>query len=1536
MRCAVLGPLEVRDDAEQVLGVPGAKERHLLAVLAAAFPGSVTVDQLIESLWDGAPPRTGRKSLQAHVVRLRTALEPGRPTGSPGRYVVRRHDGYALALDRDRLDATAFVDLAARGRALLSAGDAAAADDLLRQALDLWRGRPYADWPDALELDGERERLEGIRGHALEAYWEAELALGRHAEAVPELGRLLRDHPLHEPWWALQALALYRCGRQADALESLRGARKTLADELGVDPGTRLRELEQAILAHDPALDLGAPAGPPSTPSRTRPSVSGCPYKGLARYEIDDAAVFRGRDRLVGTLVTALVDHRLLVVSGSSGAGKSSVIRAGLVPALRTGSLPGSSDWAPVVVTPGPRPVDTLSSLTGANPPSSPVVLVCDQLEQLWSAGTHAGERAAFLDTVLGLLADDVVTRCVLVVRGDHIGRLAEHPDIAPLLHGALVMVPPLSETELRQVVEEPARAAGLEVEPDLTDVAVRDVLGRTGALPLLSTALAETWERRRDGTLTLAGYLATGGVTGAVARSAETAFASLSEPGALLARRILVRLAEQDEHGTLRARRLPTAELALVGGDPALTDQVVEVLVARRLLSRDGDHIEVAHEALLASWPRLAAWLADDAVGRAVRRHLAPAAVEWADHGRPDDELYRGTRLEAAAEWAADPDSGPTELEREFVEAGVALARAELLAARVRAEAESAGRRRTRRLAIVLAAALAVAVVAAVVAVGFQRTATDRATEARAAETVADANRLAALSSSARALDLSLLLAAAAVRTADTPATRDGLMDALVEHRRATGVRQLGLEGVQETALSRNGRTLMATVGGGSPRVLVWRPGQPGPPEVLDEEFWPESLAVSDDGATLVAVGWHSGRERDGLFAYTRAGDLLRFVGAGRLHGYPLAVGVTSPDAVTVLAAGTRRGRAGNYGFVTEVDLDTGAVTPVGPLGHTTADDVFLAASFSDDGDGVVVGGLDGRAAWHRDLSSGRVTRLALVRRDATSLDFVGLPDGGSAQLWADGTVTRYDADGRAVQELDVHRAAVRDVRVLPGGAAAVTTSDDGQVVLWDIDGQGRWSFGEALEGHAGPVVQAEVSADARSLLTASSDGQVVTWDLTAGAGLGSTYPGLEGRYVSNRMEVIDPGRLVVAPTRTLSSRPRGFTESPGADTLSVAAVFLDPRSGEVVDEVVVGDTTDSIFGSSVGVSPDDRWVSVSTNYRATILDAETREIVGRVRIPRAGPGDSTWSPDGEELLVAVESYPGGEPVGSIAVVEPGSWEIVRTVPLRIAGTPQVLEWSRDRETLAVGVNFTASVVLFDRQLREQRTIDLGEGGDVFDLSFSPDGRYLAAGSGGWRADRPGHPQLGAGARPGPDARRTHQRRRVVARQQHGGDQRPGRDGLDVRRGAGSGPRQRVARLDPAGRRLHVPAAGPRGRGDRAQRGRPRPPLPARRRGLAGAGVPGCRAGPDPGRVGQVPARSSVRAGVRPHRVAVSHAPGGATSTAARFPGAPSERSPRCGRGSTSRGCVASTRTGPGSASPRGLPRRSAPPWWGPHQRDR
>ncbi len=1322
----------MRGDDDRVLSVPGAKERHLLAVLAAAYPAVVTVDRLLEVLWDGAPPRTGRKSLQAHVVRLRTALEPERPAGSPGRFVVRRHDGYALALERGRLDATAFADLAARGRALLSAGDAGGAADLLREALALWRGSPYADWPDAAGLDGERERLEEIRGHVLEAFWEAELALGRHLEAVPELGRLTQEHPLQEGWWALHALALYRAGRQGDALESLRSARRVLDDQLGVEPGTRLRHLEQAILAQDPSLDLAS--APTAAREAVAPvaSVTGCPYKGLARYELDDAAVFRGRERLVRMLVTSLVDRRLLVVSGSSGAGKSSVVRAGLLPVLGAGELPGSEAWRPVVVVPGRRPVDTLASLTGEDPPDASVVLVCDQLEQLWSEDVGPGERAAFLDTVLGLLSDEVVARCVLVVRGDHVGRLAEHPDLAGHLHGALVMVPPMTETELRRVVEEPAQVAGLRVEEDLTDVAVRDVLGRSGALPLLSTALAETWERRRDGTLTLAGYLATGGVTGAVARSAETAFSSLSEPGQDLARRILVRLAEQDEQGTLRARQLPAAELSLVGADPALTDQVIETLVARRLLSREGDHLEVTHEALLAAWPRLSAWLTQDAVGRAVRRHLAPAALEWADRGRPADELYRGTRLEAAAEWAADPDAGPTEIEREFVEAGITQAEAELADAEARADAESTGRRRTRRLAVVLAAVLVVALVSAVVALGYQSTATERAREATAAETVADANRLAALSTSARALDLSLLLAAAAVQTADTPETRDSLLSALVEHRRATGVYHLSAEGIEQTAMSADGRTMAISIGGGNPRAMTWRPGSSAPPRPIAVNWGPTRLAVSPDGDIVAGVDVVMPEDIPTLRAYSINGERLPAPYGRRAEDdyYPGDVEFTDDGRLLAVVSEWAGPRVGHRGRLQHVDLSSGTVATLKTFGRSAYPDrlAYFDASFADDASAVVAWTRTHSRAYWMPVHGGPSVRLRLEPRAATSMEFVATPT-GALQFWSDGAVTRYDGRGRAAQVLDVHRAPVLDATVLPGGRAAATVGEGGQVELWSVDLRtGDWYLGESLVGHTGAAVQVEGSPDGRSLLTSARDGQLITWDLTLATGFGTTYPGLGKHWVSNRFGVVDPGRLVVAPARTRGSSPEvGPLGGPrGPRTQGVVAVFLDPRDGRVLDRVPVGRTVDALFGSSVAVSPDRRSVAVTYGRAATVLDSRTRDRIVRLQLPRGVSfvWSAGWSHDGSELLLGTE----GDGAGEVLVIDTETWQVVRRFQPQW-GSAQVFEWAPDRQTLAVGVNYSAAIGLYDTDLRHLRTVELGEGGDVFDLSFSPDGRYLAAG---------------------------------------------------------------------------------------------------------------------------------------------------------------------------------------------------------------
>ena len=258
MRFRVLGPLEVEtDNGPVVLG--GQKERLLLAQLLTRPNQVVPVEALVRGLWGEHPPPTAAKTLQSHVVRLRRALEPARARGAAGEVLVTREPGYLLRVTPGALDAARFEELTAAGRRALADGSVEHAGSLLREALGLWRGRAFEEFLDADFGTAESDRLAELRLAALEDRIEAELRLGRHRELVAELEGLVREQPLRERLWAQLMLALYRSGRQADALLAYQRARSVLVEELGIDPGAELRRLHAAILAQDPALDLPAP-----------------------------------------------------------------------------------------------------------------------------------------------------------------------------------------------------------------------------------------------------------------------------------------------------------------------------------------------------------------------------------------------------------------------------------------------------------------------------------------------------------------------------------------------------------------------------------------------------------------------------------------------------------------------------------------------------------------------------------------------------------------------------------------------------------------------------------------------------------------------------------------------------------------------------------------------------------------------------------------------------------------------------------------------------------------------------------------------------------------------------------------------------------------------------------------------------------------------------------------------------------------------------------------------------------------------------
>ena len=280
MRFLVLGPLEVEaDNGPVVLG--RQKERLLLAQLLTRPNQVVPVEALVLGLWGDHPPLTAAKTLQSHVVRLRRALEPARARGAAGEVLVTREPGYLLRVAPGALDAARFEELTTAGRRALADGSVERAGSLLREALGLWRGRAFEEFLDADFGAAESDRLAELRLVALEDRLETDLRLGRHRELAAELEGLLRDHPLRERLWAQLLLALYRSGRQADALLAYQRARKILVEELGIDPGAELRRLHAAILAQDPSLDLKVPGA--AAPAQELPEALepvGSPFVG--------------------------------------------------------------------------------------------------------------------------------------------------------------------------------------------------------------------------------------------------------------------------------------------------------------------------------------------------------------------------------------------------------------------------------------------------------------------------------------------------------------------------------------------------------------------------------------------------------------------------------------------------------------------------------------------------------------------------------------------------------------------------------------------------------------------------------------------------------------------------------------------------------------------------------------------------------------------------------------------------------------------------------------------------------------------------------------------------------------------------------------------------------------------------------------------------------------------------------------------------------------------------------------------------------
>ena len=1313
----ILGSLEVVDGG-RVVAVGGSKQQALLAVLLLHPNETLSTDRLIEELWGDRPPATAAKTLQVHVSRLRKALAHG--NGADG-VLHTRDRGYQFKLDPERLDAYRFERLIADGRAELTGGRADRAAELLERALALWRGPPLGDFAYEPFAQSEAARLGELRIGAIEELTDAKLALGRHAEVVGSIDALIAEHPYRERLRAQKMLALYRSDRQADALQVFQDTRIRLVQDLGIEPGERLRRLERAVLDQDPALALTPPAAPELPPElqtdaplvgreeelrrlreqwrrarsgatrlvaiagehgigktrlaaelaaavrddggdiayeagdgaaerararladgrprllvlddadglgglpadvpvlvlatarqplpgadvtltlgpldiaavaavaaaygadlpaerlaaasggfpqrvhqlarawaqdaatrrlsasaaraeeeRTslrateadlaadvvelraldeRPDterIVACPFKGLASFDVEDADVFFGRDRLVAELVARLAGAPLLGVVGPSGSGKSSAIRAGLLAALAAGVLPGSDRWHLRLLRPGEHPLAAL----GATPAEGTTVVAVDQFEETFTACRDQVERHEFVQRLVRC-AHDPHAVVIVAIRADFYGRCAAYPELARLLAANHVLVGPMRRDELRAAIESPARRAGLMVEPELVDALLADVEGEPGGLPLLSTALLELWRHRDGRRLRLAAYNQSGGVRGAVARLAESAYARLDGEQQAVARRILVRLAGAGEGDAVVRRRVDVDEL--VDERDGAGAEVLAVLADSRLVTLGEGQAEVAHEALLREWPRLRGWLDEDVQGRRVHRHLSVATREWETRGRDAADLYRGARLASVLDWAAAHETELNSAERDFVD-----------------ESRRAAERSHRRLRAVLAAVaalLVLAIVAGVVALGERGNARDEAL-------AADAQRLGASALVQNDLGRALLMARQAVALDDTVQTRGDLLATLVKSPAAIGVmRADDTDRFWSAALSPDGRTLAA--GDEFGRIVLFDVRSRRPVTTLEpigDQTAIDQLVYSPDNRYLAFTygGQFNPLQSVGVLD-TRTRKLVT-----RLHELPGIVGLLRFDdgnrELTVEIA-DKIGTDPSESYLYRYDLASGALQP-SPVKLSAYP---ALAWMTADGRRMIASGEDGTTI--RDRSGEHVLRRLDAGFRGEDYWTAISPDGRTlAAGGQDGSLHLLDLrTGDARTASGRHSAPVnRGIVFTRDGRRAITPGDDGAVIVWNVR---SGAAEETLTGHGGPVHALAVSDDGTTLYSAGADGSVIIWDLGGARRLARPFnagPGSQGfpRYaVSGDSRLIAhggaAGQVAIVDARTLRLAP-------------------------------------------------------------------------------------------------------------------------------------------------------------------------------------------------------------------------------------------------------------------------------------------------------------------------------------------------------------------------------------------------------------
>ncbi|GAB4510285.1 MAG: hypothetical protein OHK0046_06820 [Anaerolineae bacterium] len=1011
------------------------------------------------------------------------------------------------------------------------------------------------------------------------------------------------------------------------------------------------------------------------------------PYKGLRAFQQADAADFFGRAALIENILARMSENdprsHFLAVVGPSGSGKSSVVKAGVIPAIRSGALPGSQNWFVVEMVPGIDPLEELEAALlriAVNPPESllkqlkedergllraikrvlpdddtELVLMIDQFEELFTLVDDEDDRAHFLDSlIVAAVEPRSRIRIIITLRADFYDRPLNYNRFGELMRQRTEIVLPLTPHEIEEAIRGPADRVGLHLENGLLQAIVADVSEQPGTLPLLQYALTELFERRDGHTLTKAGYEDIGGTMGALGRRADELYAGLGDDGQEAARQLFLRLVTLGEGTEDTRRRAFQTDLLSIGEDPDSMAMVIDAFGRYRLLTFDHDSetrtatVEVAHEALIRQWARLRSWLNDSREDLRMQRRLGSASDEWVASNRDPSFLARGARLEQFESWSQTTTLALSTSEHAYLEASIAAREAMLAAEKARQEREEALERRSRNQLRILVAVMTIAAVVGFILAIF---AFSQRREAENARAEAETNAEIAQENAAEARSLAL---AANAR------------NALVEHDPTLGLR-LSIE--------------------------------------ANDSLPTSSVEVLRTLATL---------------AY---GPGVRF----RLTGHEGAV------LTTDISHDGQLGVSGSVeGSVRLWNIETGeAVREI-----TLPDVVIMSVAFSPDDETVLVGGSDA-TAYLFEVATGEEIRQFQGHTDyVTSVAFTS--DGARAVTGSlDRTMRLWDMNtGEALQVYEGHVGAILSIAISPDDTLIASSSGDATILddpndevervirVWDLE-SGEQTI-DPIVPPTGFIRTVEFSPDSTRIVTGSwnsaESGVLTLWDAQTGQEIRRFYGHTD---IISRVIFTPDGTHLLSGSWDRTIRLWNLATGVEEDQF---AVFHD----RVLDLDISPNSQYVLVGSgNAGNNLITSQTERSADTSVWLVDLESRAVIQEY----TGHEDWVWSmdvsPDGTQAVSGAGALRGESPDNTVRLWDISTGEVLRVFEGH-TGTVEGLAFHPSSEQILSG-GWDQQVILWDvetgEEIRRFGTGDTSHEGQVFAVAFSPDGALAASG---------------------------------------------------------------------------------------------------------------------------------------------------------------------------------------------------------------